>query len=151
MKDMVNERILQLSSAQERLIQAADIMDQLSRSQLLIEKHSYEAINTTDMVLSLSKEGMSLVRSLKEGGEAYIANPSTEGKDRLLLLLNDLNGLLHKIMEAASTDNELLHSIEKVADTQYGLTDGLKESIHVVSQSVEQAAACAEMVMAMDI
>lgn len=150
MKDMVSERLIQLSTAQECLIHAADLMEQLNLSQQLIEKNSYESMNTTDKVLNFSKEGKQLVTKLRERGNAYVKNPSETEKDRILVLLEQMNSLLEKIIVTASEDNEILHSIEHEAASQCVLTDHLKEELQTVSKSVDQAVACAELIIAMD-
>ncbi len=150
MKDMVSERLIQLSTAQECLIHAADIMEQVNLSQQFIEKNSYESMNTTDKVLNFSKEGKHLVTKLRERGNAYIKNPSETERDRIIDLLEEMNGLLCKIIETASEDNEIQHSIEHEVANQCVLTDHLKDELQTVSKSVDQAAACAELIIAMD-
>ena len=151
MKDMIYERIIELSSAQESLMDAGEIMDKLCQSQQRIEKHSYEAMNMTDTVLNLTKQGKQLVTKLKDGGCSYSENPCEDGKANLIRLLEEMNILLNKIMESAASDNEILHSIEYTAADQCGMTEALKSKIHTVCNSLDHAVACAELVVTKDI
>ncbi len=151
MKDMVYERLIELSFAQESLIQAGELMDKLCLSQQKIEKYSYEAMNITDTVLNLTKQGKLLVNKLKDGGCEYSENPCEVGKDNLIQLLDEMNQLLSNIMASAMSDNEILHSIEYTAADQCGITEELKNSICSVDNCINHAVACAELIMAKDV
>ena len=151
MKDIIYEIIIELSSAQEALIRAGELMDKLCQSQNKIEKHSYEAMNMTDTVLNLTRQGKKLVSQFKEGGGHHCINSGDEDKCNLILLLEEINQLFGKITEAAAKDNELLHSIETVAADQCGMTQELKNTIGIVNGTVDHAVACAEMIMTKDI
>lgn len=147
MKDMVYERLIELSTAQESLIHAGELMDRLCLSQQRIEKHSYEAMNMTDTVLNLTKQGEKLLIKLKEGSCAYSGKPCEVGKDNLIQFIEEMQSLLSQIIQSSVTDNEILHSIEYSAAEQCGVTEELKTSISAVSNIVDHAVACAELVM----
>lgn len=151
MKDMVYERVIELSSAQESLIQTGELMDKLCLSQQKIEKYSYEAMNLTDTVLNLTRQGKQMVKQLRDGGFDYSENPCEAGKDQLIHLLEEMNQLLCKIMESAMSDNEILHSIENTAAVQCGITEELKASIGSVGECVDHAVAGAELSMTKDV
>ncbi len=151
MKDMVSEKIIQLSAAQECLVHAADVMEKLSLSQQYIEKNAYKSMNTADKVLNLSREGKHQLVKLRERGLAYIESPTEIEKEQVLELIAEINGLLNKIYESAAEDNAILHNIEHEVANQCKLTDLLKDEISIVSNSVDQAVACAEMIIAMDL
>ncbi len=150
MKDMVYERLIELSSAQETLIQAGELMDKLVQSQQKIEKYSYEAMNMTDTVLNLTKQGQQLVSKLRDGGLRYTENPCEAGKDSLIQLIDAVQNLLNNIIKSAVSDNEILHSIEYTAADQCGMTEELKASISSISNCLGHAVACAELVMTKD-
>ncbi len=151
MKDMIYERLIELSTAQEALIQAGELMDKLCRSQQKIEKHSYEAMNVTDTVLNLTKQGKQLVSKIRDEEGRYCGGSSEEEPCNLILLLEEINLLFNRIMEAAVTDNEILHAIEYTAADLCGTTNELNDTMSFVISSVDHAVACAEMIMTKDI
>ena len=151
MRDMIYERLIELSSAQESLILAGELMDKLCQSQQMIEKHSYEAMNMTDTVLNLARKGRQLVAAIMDGGCTYSENPCEEKKENLVHLLDEMNLLLNEIMDAAAKDNEILHSIESIASDQCGMTNELQHTISTVNHCVDHAVACAELVMTKDV
>ncbi|HKL80031.1 MAG TPA: hypothetical protein VJ888_06305 [Mobilitalea sp.] len=150
MKDMVNQRIIQLGAAQECMGHVSDIVEKLEQSQLRIEKSSYEAMNSTDKVLNLSREGLELMTKLKSCYQTYITKPSEVESKSMTSLLEDMCILIGKITENATKDNEILHTIEREVANQSDATEEISSSIGMVSDSINQAAACAEIIMTMD-
>ena len=151
MKDMISQRIVQLGAAQECMGHVSDLVEKLEQSQLRIEKSSYEAMNSTDKVLNLSREGKELTAKLLANYQSYVANPSDIERHSMTILLEEMCMLLTKITDNATTDNEILHTIEREVANQCNETEKISSSISMVSDSINQAAACAEIIMAMDL
>lgn len=151
MKNLVSERVIQLGAANEYMVQAMDIMEQMDMIKHVIEKMSYESMNAADKTLNYSKEGVRLVDSLaKVCSTYYNCLPDIE-RNQIASILKDLTMLLDHIMQVAVEENASLHRIEKEVANHWGLADELRDKMGVVSYSINQATACDEMLLAMEV
>lgn len=151
MRDMVSERIIQLGCAYEHMVQASDIMEQMDRSKHVIEKISYETINVADKTLNLSREGCLLVDNLKKCFCTDVKSLSDKEQQQVTSFLDKLTLLMEDIKQTAAEENVGLHMIEKEVACHWDLTEELRDKLNVVSDSINQATACAEMILTMDL
>lgn len=148
MKDMISERILQLATAQECMIDVAISIDQWEQSQLMLEKSAFETMNTADTILNLSKEGNLLVDKLQDRFFAGMKHVDTENAKEVRDLLDNIQKLFHLVLEKAQSANETAHNLEIEVATQREIGENMQQSVNCINESVEAAVACAEFILA---
>jgi hypothetical protein len=148
MKDMISERLILLATAQDRMSDAADELDQWDKSQLSMEKSAFESMNASDQVLCMAKEGKYLVEKLQEYYRKSSENVTYEEIRKITLMLDEIQGLFVKIKEESVTVNEISHRIEGEAASQKEIRENIKKSITNIKESVDSAVACAEFMLA---
>jgi hypothetical protein len=148
MKDMINERLILLATAQECMNDVSDAMERWDSSQLILEKSAFESMNVTDKVLNLSKEGNQLVNRLQSSYRDILAGTKAEDVQKITVMLDEVQGLFKNILETSIAGNEISHNIEKETALQKEIEEGLKGCVNKVSESLDSAVACAEFMLA---
>jgi len=148
MKDMINDKILQLATAQESMIDVAISIDQWEQSQLMLEKSAFETMNTADTILNLSKEGKLLVDKLQHQFFEGMKHVDSENAGQVRELFGHLEKLFQLVLEKAQSANETAHNLEMEVATQREIGENMQQSVNCISDSVEAAVACAEFILA---
>lgn len=156
MKNMLNEKLALLSTAQECMMDVADILEQLDNSQVFIEKSAYDSMNVSDKIVNLSKEGNQMLEKLQEHfnicnvtmGSAVSTVISREEAQKMNALLQEIYFLLHNILTDAARANEISHQIEAEAAHQREIEDNFRNSICGIREGIDSTAACAEFLLA---
>ena len=148
MKEMLNERLILLATAQECMTNVSDMIDQWDKSQLIVEKSTFETMNVSDTILNLSNEGNLLIEKIKERYRASLASLNAEDTQKVNTFLEQVQGLFYNIVENASKANEVSHKLEAEVAVQREIEDGIKRAYVRVIESVDSAVACAEFVLA---
>ena len=149
MKDLISERLILLATAQESMMEMTDRMDQWGNSQLSLEKSAFDCLNISDKVLNLSKEGNLLVKKLQECCLAMMNNPNENTyKQNMKDVLAELHGVFSNITETSAYVNEISHQIEGEVAVQKEMEVVIKNTFNHVSESIDSALACAELMLA---
>ena len=148
MKEMLNERLILLAAAQECMTDVADMIEQWDKSQLIVEKSTFETMNVSDTILNLSKEGNILIKKIKERYRASLVSLNVEDTQKVNAFLEQVQGLFHNIVDNASKANEISHKLEAEVAVQREIEDGIKRAYVRVCESVDSAVACTEFVLA---
>lgn len=148
MKDMINERLILLATAQESMMDVTEMMSQWDNSQLLTEKSAFDSMNVSDAVLNMSKEGGRLVGLLEECCSEIAVGTSAEKYLKMTALLEEIRNLFHNITEASASVNDISHKIEGEVAHQKEIEENIKNHLNSVGESLDSAVACAELMMA---
>jgi hypothetical protein len=148
MKDMVNERLILLATAQECMTGVADMMDLWDKSQSIVEKSTFETMNVSDKILNLSKEGNRLIEKIQNSYRGSLASLNPDETQKVNIVLEKVQGLFDTILENASIANDISHNLENEVAIQREIEEGIRQSLSRVGESVDSAVACAEFVMA---
>ncbi len=149
MKDLVSERIVLLAKAQECMVEITEKMDQWEDSQMVLEKSAFDCLNVSDKVLNLSNEGNLLVEELQECCRTMIKNPDKViDKQKIAEVISEIHGIFNNITETSASVNEVAHKIEGVVAVQRDIEESIKAASVHVSGSIDEALACAEMMLA---
>jgi hypothetical protein len=148
MKDLLSERLIQMATAQEQMTAVADMMEQWDSSQLVASKCAFDAMNVSDKVLNLSREGSRLVKKLQECCIDQFKYNHSDESCRVSLVLNEIQELFRHISEASFAVNEISHKIEGEAAFLKETEEGIKKTLGHVSESINSAVACAEFMLA---
>lgn len=147
MKDFMKDRLILLATAQECMTEVADKIAKWDNSQLIMEKSAFESLNYSDDVMNYSKNGSILVGRLLECCQSLLKNPCSVEQMKMEAVLEELLNDFQRIREASTHINEIAHRIEAEAATQKEIEENIKKSLASVSESVDTAAACAELTM----
>lgn len=148
MKNMINERLKLLATAQECMIEVSDIIEKWENSQLAIEKSTFDSINVSDRALNLSREGKRLVSKLLDCCQIISAHPEKTDVESIARLLKEAGILFQSIYETNKNSNEIAHNLEQEVASQREIAEHMKSSAGTISSSVNQAVACAEFLLA---
>jgi hypothetical protein len=148
MMDTLYERLILLSTAQECMMDVADRMDQWDKSQLIVEKSTFETMNVSDKILNLSIEGNRLIEKIQERYLLTLASLNPDEEQKVNAFLEEVKGLFYKIFENASKANDVSHNLETQVAVQREIEEGIKQSFCYICENVDLAVACAELVMA---
>ncbi|MDD3172280.1 MAG: hypothetical protein PHF63_01200 [Herbinix sp.] len=148
MKKTINDRLILLATAQECMADVADKMVQWDKSQLIMEKSAFDSMNVSDEVLRLSKEGSVLVDRLIESCQAMLENPNAVEHQKMSVVLEEIYKVFYNISVASTNVSMISHKIEKEAAAQKDIEEELKEVLVGVSESIDSAVACAELILA---
>ena len=119
----------------------------MENSQLITEKIAYESLNTSDKVMNMTKEGYRLIELLQESCKDVAVGTSAEKYLKMMALLEEIKNLFHNINGAAVVISDISHKIEGEVATQKVIEEDIKDQLVHVSESLNLAVACAEMVM----
>lgn len=147
MKDLANERLVYLATAQESLFGMTDRMEQWEHSQLILEKNSFDTMNISDKILSLSEAGSGLACQLQEH---YLAGMPTGSEDlrRTAEMLHDIQNIFSQILDHSRCANETAHILEKEVAGQMELVDSMKGLVCRAMGQIDSVAACDEFLLA---
>jgi methyl-accepting chemotaxis protein len=148
MKELLNERLQLLATAQESMIEVADIMEQWESSQLVLEKSTFDSMNISDKALHLSRAGNKLIARLQNCCNTMVGNSEPTDDACLAEILGETGNMLYKILEVAKASSEVAHKLEQEVAYQREITDHMKNSVNTINSSVNQAVACAEFLLA---
>lgn len=147
MKEIISDKLIILATAQDRLAEVTAKLEQMENSVETLEKSSFELLNNSDKIVSMSKEGMLLADRLKEllsdtGSDTVLA------REVLIHITDEIRVNLHNIYNLSKDNNRLAHDGEKEAVCQRDYKDFINDSISVFSNSISSAVACAELLLA---
>lgn len=148
MKSTIEDRIKLLAAAQENMSYVADQIADWDKSQLTMEKSAFDSMNVSDNVLNLSKEGSRLVDRLLECSCEIMKYPTPEENKKVAAVLEDIHKVFGNISRASMSVSEISHKIEGEAAAQKEMQEEIRRSLSQVSDSLDSAIACAEMVLA---
>lgn len=151
MKEIMQEKIVQLGIAQQSMVETVDIMNQLDESKNLIEKSAYESMNATDTAKNLSVEGINIIKQLKSLCYNHDHNPQEADHQNIDQLIEQLSIIISGIKDAATKEVTTIHIIEKEVEYHGELTKKLQQHLDILNDSIGQAAACAEFTLTMDL
>lgn len=148
MNKNINERLMLLAKVQESMMDVSIIMEQWEYSQSVLEKNSFDAINNSDKALNLSKEGNMLIDQLLDNCCLKCSEADKEKTDALVVILKEARDLFQKIVEASKAANDTAHVLEHEVANQRVIADNFKETVSNIRSNVDEAAACAEFILA---
>jgi hypothetical protein len=148
MKDINSERLILLATAQECMTDLADMIDQWDKSQLIVEKSTFETMNVSDKILNLSKEGNRLVEKIHDTYRGSLTSLNSIETQKVNSFLEEVQGIFYNILENALTANEISHNLEEEVAVQREIEEGIKQSCRLVGESIDTAVACAELMIA---
>lgn len=147
MKETLNEKLILLATAQERMFHISDMMEQFDNSQVFIEKSAYDSINESDKILNLSKESFHIIEKLQEYISFCYNCEDKENSLKIKTLMKEVQILLQNILAQAIQVNEVSHQIEAEAAYQREIGDKLKGTLCEIGDGIDSAAACAEFLL----
>lgn len=147
MKEMISERLVQLSGVQESMVKIHKVMDHWDVSQALLEKNAFDAINVSDKVLNLSKEGQNLIARLQESYNCCVTR-CPEHAAEISDIMEQLKSVFKNVFSASIKVSEISHDLEHESSHQKEIKDGLGKVIGTVTEGVDAAIACAEFLLA---
>lgn len=148
MKDIMNERLILIATAQKCMTDVAEMMEQWDDSQLNTEKYAFDSMNVSDKVLNLSKEGNSLIEHLHECCKDVHTGLSNEKCKKMVVIQEELKRLFLNIMELSYEANDIAHKIEGEVSSQKEIEEGIKCQLSQLGENLDAAVACDEFIMA---
>jgi len=148
MKDMISERLVLLSTAQERMTNMGDLIKRLDSSHLFIEKSAFDSMNVSDKILNLSREGNQKVEKLQKFFDEKLKTCNAKEIQKVMTQLQAIQFLFHNILTDAIQANEITHHLEAEVAFQREIGDTVINSIDEIKESIDSAAACAEFMLA---
>jgi len=144
MQETIKERLMKLANAQNRLTEISGRLDRMEKSVMTMEKCSFELLNKSDKLLSMSNTVLLLVERLKELFASV--NPDTIiDKDMLAAIIDDICSNVQSIYNTCVEANSSSHEIEEEAAYQRENNDFINETLAIVSSCINSAVACAEL------
>lgn len=147
MRSKLNEKLLVLANAQECMTYVADIMEQWEESQLNTEKVAYEAINLSDSVLNMSKEGSRLTLLLEECYKEMSIGTSADKYLKMTAFLEEIKSLFQNISEATEAENEICHQMEEEIANQREMQENVKSNLFQIGESLNVSVASTELIL----
>lgn len=147
MRKMIKERLVQLSSAQEAMRGISGVMEHWNESLALLEKNAFDAINVSDKVLNLSKEGQNLIARLQDGYKSCVSRCPEHAKE-IHEIMEQLKSVFIDVFDASVKVSEISHDLEHESSIQKEIKDGLVKTIGTVNESIDSAIAYAEFLIA---
>jgi len=123
-------------------------MEQWDSSQLLLEKSTFDSINTSDKVLNLSKEGNKLTTRLQDCYQNISSGFDPEAANNMQTIILELQNTFQTIIEHASAANDISHFLEMEVAFQREVGDRMKDSVCHLCDSLDSATASAEFLLA---
>lgn len=148
MKDIANQRLVHLATAQESIFDMTSKIEQWEHSQVVLEKNAFDTMNMSDTILKLSKEGTNLVEQLQEYFLTGMADARDEDIKYVASLLHEIQGMFSKILDHSFCANETVHILEKEIAEQREIGENMKNQICKVTDNIDSVAACEEFLFA---
>lgn len=147
MKEEISDKLKLLAKSQEYLIEITEMMNQWNSSQLFLEKTMFDSLNNSDRVLNLSREGRQLsakllkcCNSLNEKADSNVINILKE-------VAEETEEIFTKLVSTSKKANEITHNLEEQINCQRQASDNIEDSVEYITESVDQAVACAEFLL----
>lgn len=148
MKDIVNQRLVHLATAQECISDVTKIIEKWDDSQASLEKNAFDTMNISDTILNLSKEGTKLVDQLQRYFLTGMVEAGEEDIKVVASLLKDIQGMFDKIMDHSFCSSETAHILEAEIANQREVGEKMKQQVSKVMNNIDTAAACEEFLFA---
>lgn len=146
MKDLISEKLMILATAQDRIVEVASRLEKMENSVIVMEKKSFELLNSSDKLVCMSKEGMLLTDRLKE---TFVSNnlETVMDKDILIHIVDEIQNYFHNIYNTSIMSSNSSHEIETEAVYQREYKEFINASLSLISDSINSAVACAELML----
>ncbi len=148
MREILSEKLIEIASTQKKLEEVADRIDQWESSQVTLEKGTFEALNVSDTIVSLTNEGHQMVSVLQDYFTRATMQLTEQDVRHTAELLKEIHNLFHSIQWNAKHTNEIMHNCDQAVATQREIGETAKNSLHTISESVNCVVACTEMILA---
>ncbi|MDF2908043.1 MAG: hypothetical protein K0R34_3364 [Herbinix sp.] len=148
MKDIANQRLVHLATAQESIFDVTKLIEQWEESQTVLEKNAFDTMNMSDTILNLSKEGTKLVERLQVYFLTGMADAREEDIKFVASLLKEIQGMFDRIVDHSFCANETAHILENEVASQREIGDGMKSNVCKVMDQIDSCAACEEFLFA---
>jgi methyl-accepting chemotaxis protein len=148
MKDLANQRLVHLATAQESIFEVTKLIEKWEQSQLVLEKNAFDTMNMSDTILNLSKEGTKLVERLQEYFLTGMADSREEDIRLVASLLEEIQGMFDRIVDHSFCANETAHILETEAAKQQEIGEDMKTQFSKVMDQIDTCAACDEFLFA---
>ncbi len=148
MKDIANQRLVYLATAQESIFDVTKMIEKWEQSQLVLEKNAFDTMNMSDTILNLSKEGTKLVKRLQEYFMTGLSESKEEDIKLVAFLLQEIQGMFDRIVDHSACANETAHIIENEVAVQREIGDSMKTEVCKVIDHIDSCAACEEFLFA---
>jgi methyl-accepting chemotaxis protein len=148
MKDLANQRLVHLATAQESIFEVTKLIEKWEQSQLVLEKNAFDTMNMSDTILNLSKEGTKLVERLQEYFLTGMADSREEDIKLVASLLQEIQGMFDRILDHSFCANETAHILEAEAAKQQEIGEDMKTEFCRVMDQIDACAACDEFLFA---
>ena len=119
-------------SSKDNFFHLKSILEQLEANQLIIEMKAYDAINSSDMLLNIVKEGLHSVDSLLYDEKIGMIRPIEESalnitpKEEIQNRTYPFIEIMNSILEAAYISNQVSRDIEHEIANQGEIIDDIK-------------------------
>lgn len=147
MKDIVRDRLIMLAKSRERMNEIDEKLGIWDSFQLTVEKSMFETMNTSDKVLNLSRQGKRLMNLLETYTNEQQGTTEAD-KPEVNLIVKDIQRIFEEICINSAKINELMHRFEGEIACQREVEDELQNELSQISECLDSALACAELVMA---
>ena len=148
MKEIANQRLVHLATAQECIFDVLKKIEKWESSQSVLEKNAFDTMNMSDTILNLSKEGTKLVEQLQEYFLTVMAEAREEDIKFVASRLSDILGMFDKILDHSFCSNETAHILEAEVADQREIGECMKEQVCKVIDHIDASAACEEFLFA---
>ncbi len=148
MKEMANQRLVHLATAQESIFDVTALIEKWEQSQIVLEKNAFDTMNMNDTILNLSKEGTKLVERLQEYFLTGMADAREEDIKLVASLLQEIQGMFDRIVDHSFCANETAHILENEVAAQREIGDDMKTQVCKVVEQIDSCAACEEFLFA---
>lgn len=147
MKEEISDKLKLLAKSQEYLIEITEMMNQWNTSQLFLEKTMFDSLNNSDRVLNLSREGRQLSAKLLECCNNLNDKTDSNVVHILREIAEETEQIYTNLVSASKKANEIAHNLEEQISCQRQASENIEDSLEYISDSVDQAAACAEFLL----
>ena len=148
MKEIANQRLVQLATAQENIFDVTALIEKWEQSQAVLEKNAFDTMNMNDTILNLSKEGTKLVERLQEYFLTGMEDAREEDIKLVASLLQEIQWMFDRIVDHSFCANETAHILENEVATQREIGDDMKTQVYKLLGNIDSCAACEELLYA---
>jgi uncharacterized protein YoaH (UPF0181 family) len=148
MKDLANQRLVHLATAQESIFEVTKLIERWEQSQLVLEKNAFDTMNMSDTILNLSKEGTKLVERLQEYFLTGMADSREEDIKLVASLLEEIQLMFDRIVDISICANETAHILENEAAKQQEIGEDMRTQFCRVVDDIDSVVACEEFLFA---
>ncbi len=148
MKDIANQRLVHLATAQESIFDVTKLIEKWEQSQAILEKNAFDTMNMSDMVLNLSKEGTKIAERLQEHFLIGMTDAKEEEIKLVASLLQEILVMFDRIVDYSVCANETAHILDNEVASQQKIGDDMKTQVCRVIDHIDSCAACEELLFA---